>query len=59
MNDPAAKIRVLYSVPEAMALLNLSRTQIYDSFGLVSRSQAHKPEGLEHDDESPPDQGLE
>jgi hypothetical protein len=38
MNDPAAKIRVLYSVPEAMALLNLSRTQIYDSFGLVSRS---------------------
>ena len=26
---------------------------------LVSRSQAHKPEGLEHDDESPPDQGLE
>ena len=30
MNDPAAKIRVLYSVPEAMALLNLSRTQIYE-----------------------------
>jgi integrase len=26
---------------------------------LVSRSQAHKPEGLEHDDGSPPDQGLE
>jgi site-specific recombinase XerD len=26
---------------------------------LVSRRQAHKPEGLEHDDESPPDQGLE
>jgi hypothetical protein len=26
---------------------------------LVSRSQAHKPEGLEHHDESPPDQGLE
>jgi integrase len=25
---------------------------------LVSRSQAHKPGGLEHDDESPPDQGL-
>jgi hypothetical protein len=33
MNDPAAKVRVLYSVPEAMSLLNLSRTQIYmDSF---------------------------
>lgn len=30
MNDPAAKVRVLYSVPEAMALLNLSRTQIYE-----------------------------
>ena len=30
MNDPAPKIRVLYSVPEAMALLNLSRTQIYE-----------------------------
>ena len=30
MNDPAAKLRVLYSVPEAMALLNLSRTQIYE-----------------------------
>jgi excisionase family DNA binding protein len=30
MNDPAATIRVLYSVPEAMALLNLSRTQIYE-----------------------------
>ena len=29
MNDPAAKVRVLYSVPEAMAL-NLSRTQIYE-----------------------------
>src|SRR4249920_3311163 len=28
MNDPSAKVRVLYSVPEAMALLNLSRTQI-------------------------------
>ena len=26
---------------------------------LVSRRQAHKPEGLEHDDESPPDQALE
>jgi len=26
---------------------------------LVSRSQAHKAEGLEHDDESRPDQGLE
>ena len=26
---------------------------------LVSRSQAHKPEDLEHDAESPPDQGLE
>jgi site-specific recombinase XerD len=26
---------------------------------LVSRSQAHKPEGLEQDDESPLDQGLE
>ena len=30
MNDPAAKVRVLYSVPEAMALLNLSWTQIYE-----------------------------
>jgi excisionase family DNA binding protein len=30
MNDPAAKARVLYSVPEAMALLNLGRTQIYE-----------------------------
>jgi excisionase family DNA binding protein len=30
MNDPAAKVRALYSVPEAMALLNLSRTQIYE-----------------------------
>ena len=30
MNDPAAKVRVLYSVPETMALLNLSRTQIYE-----------------------------
>ena len=30
MNDPAAKVRVLYSVPEAMALINLSRTQIYE-----------------------------
>jgi hypothetical protein len=30
MNDPAAKVRVLYSVPESMALLNLSRTQIYE-----------------------------
>ena len=26
---------------------------------LVSRSQSHKPEDLEHDAESPPDQGLE
>jgi hypothetical protein len=26
---------------------------------LVSRSQGHTPEGLEQDDESPPDQGLE
>ena len=30
MNDQAAKIRVLYSVPEAMALLELSRTQTYE-----------------------------
>jgi excisionase family DNA binding protein len=30
MNDPGATVRVLYSVPEAMALLNLSRTQIYE-----------------------------
>jgi predicted DNA-binding transcriptional regulator AlpA len=30
MNDPAAKVRALYSVPEAMALLTLSRTQIYE-----------------------------
>ena len=30
MNDPATKVRVLYSVPEAMTLLNLSRTQIYE-----------------------------
>ena len=30
MNDPAPKVRALYSVPEAMALLNLSRTQIYE-----------------------------
>jgi hypothetical protein len=30
MNDPAGKVRVLYSVPEAMTLLNLSRTQIYE-----------------------------
>ena len=30
MNDPAAKVRALYSVPKAMALLNLSRTQIYE-----------------------------
>jgi excisionase family DNA binding protein len=30
MNDPAAKVRALYSVREAMALLNLSRTQIYE-----------------------------
>ena len=30
MDDRAAKVRVLYSVPEAMALLNLSRTQIYE-----------------------------
>jgi excisionase family DNA binding protein len=30
MNDPATKVRVLYSVPEAMALLNLGRTQIYE-----------------------------
>src|SRR5215211_526169 len=30
MNDPAAKVRALYSVPVAMALLNLSRTQIYE-----------------------------
>ena len=30
MNDPAPKFRALYSVREAMALLNLSRTQIYE-----------------------------
>jgi hypothetical protein len=24
-----------------------------------NQKPAHKPEGLEHDDESPPDQGLE
>src|SRR5215212_4271958 len=30
MNDPATKVRVLYSIPEAMTLLNLSRTQIYE-----------------------------
>ena len=30
MDDAAVKVRALYSVPEAMALLNLSRTQIYE-----------------------------
>lgn len=30
INDPAPKVRALYSVPEAMVLLNLSRTQIYE-----------------------------
>ena len=30
MNDPAAQARVLYSVPVAMGLLNLSRTRIYE-----------------------------
>ena len=30
MDDPAVQVRALYSVPEAMALLNLSRTQIYE-----------------------------
>ena len=30
MNDSAPKVRALYSVPEAMTLLNLSRTQIYE-----------------------------
>ena len=30
MNDPDPKVRALYSVREAMALLNLSRTQIYE-----------------------------
>ena len=42
MNDPAAKVRVLYSVPEAMALLNLSRTQIYELIR-TSRLVAAKP----------------
>jgi excisionase family DNA binding protein len=30
MNDSGVGTRALYSVPEAMALLNLSRTQIYE-----------------------------
>jgi hypothetical protein len=45
MNDPAAKVRVLYSVPEAMALLNLSRTQIYElirSSRLVTVTQSRR-----------------
>jgi excisionase family DNA binding protein len=29
MEQPALEVRALYSVPEAMALLNLSRSQVY------------------------------
>ena len=30
MNEQAVQVRALYSVPEAMVMLNLSRTQIYE-----------------------------
>jgi excisionase family DNA binding protein len=29
MEEPALQVRALYSVPEAMVLLNLSRSQVY------------------------------
>ena len=44
MNDPAAKVRVLYSVPEAMALLNLSSMdQIRKASG--NAGTLHSPSG--------------
>ena len=46
MSDPAAKIRVLYSVPEAMALLNLSRTQIYGFDSRTSRLVTRNPKAV-------------
>ena len=45
MNEPTTPARALYSVPEAMALLNLSRTQIYElirSRRLVSVTQGRR-----------------
>ena len=30
MSEESSPVRALYAVPEAMALLNLSRTQIYE-----------------------------
>ena len=45
MEKSAVQVRALYSVPEAMDLLNLSRTQIYElirSARLVSVTQGRR-----------------